>query len=97
MGEPPAPRARRAPATPAVAQTRDTIAKALAAVDDRLATGASYELFDLIKLAQRLDPQVPGDLVRAHLERHVEAGKAARVPLGEGVVRYQRRVGRPVR
>ena len=69
----------------------------MAAVDERLATGASYALVELIRLAQRVNSQLPGEIVRLHLEKAVEAGKAARIPFGDGDVRYQRRVGKPLR
>ena len=60
-------------------------------VDDRLATGASYALEELVRYVQRTDDEVTGDLVRRYCEQLVADGKAARIPAGD-TVRYQRRV-----
>ncbi len=60
------------------------------AVLERLETGASYTREELIKLAQRVNAEVTGDMVITALEALVGEGKAARIPAGD-TLRYQRR------
>ena len=61
------------------------------AIIAKLESGASYSREELVKHAQRVNPEVSGEMVVTALDALVGERLAARIPSGD-TVRYQRRV-----